>query len=265
VVRCAATSCAGFSSRMQPWKLIREHSCARASCWINRGVIAGFMTDKEFDIITFDCYGTLIDWESGIVDAFKSEAARERKVLEAGHIIDAYMSEELQVESNAYKPYRDVLAETESRVAARIGLNIATERAGFLAASLPDWQPFPDANPALIRLGRRFELGILSNIDDDPLAATRRHFDVDFRLVVTAEQVRSYKPGEAHFERALARIAGKRILHAAQSYFHDVIPATRLGIPVAWVNRHGGIIEEGGRRPTYEVRNLTELANLLGP
>jgi 2-haloacid dehalogenase/putative hydrolase of the HAD superfamily len=222
------------------------------------------MLKGDFDIITFDCYGALIDWENGIVSAFQSEAARDGLALDASDIISAYMAEEPAVESQQYRPYREVLAQTAHRVAARLGWKIELDRAGFLAASLPDWRPFPDTNAALERLARRFQLGILSNVDDDLLAATRRHFTVSFDLVVTAEQVKSYKPGLAHFREAMARAGGKRLLHAAQSYFHDMVPARELNIPVVWVNRKGERAAEGGPPPTYEVRDLAALADLLG-
>ncbi|HWP43326.1 MAG TPA: haloacid dehalogenase, partial [Blastocatellia bacterium] len=129
---------------------------------------------------------------------------------------------------------------------------------------VPAWTPFADTNAALERLASRFELGILSNIDDDILDATRKHFTVDFALVVTAEQVRSYKPGHAHFLEAKRRAGARRLLHAAQSYFHDVVPASQLGIPVVWVNRNAETIPEGGARPTYEVPDLASLAGTLG-
>jgi 2-haloalkanoic acid dehalogenase type II len=222
------------------------------------------MANRDFDMITFDCYGTLIDWENGIVTAFQSEAAKDDVEMKADDIVAAYGVEEPSVESRAYRSYRDVLGETARRVAARLGWNIAPERAGFLAASLPDWKPFTDTNAALERLASKYELGILSNIDDDLLAATRRHLTVSFDLIVTAQQVKSYKPAPAHFEQALARTAGKRLLHAAQSYFHDVVPTTRLGIPVVWVNRHGSPLEPRGPLPTHEVRTLTGLADLMG-
>ena len=219
---------------------------------------------EAFDIITFDCYGTLIDWEAGIISAFQSEAAKDRVELQGDQIIEAYAAEEPAVESASYLSYRQVLGETARRVAAKLEWDLLAERAGFLATSLPEWQPFPDTNPALERLARRYTLGILSNIDDDLLAATRRYFTVDFDLIVTAQQVRSYKPGLAHFKEALVRAGEKRLLHAAQSYFHDVVPASKLAIPVVWVNRKGSGIEPDGPVPTHEVRNLTELANLLG-
>ena len=221
------------------------------------------MAEQDFDLITFDCYGTLIDWEGGIVAAFQSEAARNGIELERGAIIEAYMALEPQVESDAYLPYSEVLARTATEVAARLGWQLSLEDAGFLPASLPAWQPFPDTNRALERLASQFQLGILSNIDDELLRATRRHFTVSFDLIVTAQQVQSYKPGHAHFLEARRRMGDKRWLHAAQSYFHDVIPASELQIPVAWVNRKGERATEGGPQPTYEVRNLAELADLL--
>lgn len=219
--------------------------------------------NTQFDIITFDCYGTLIDWEGGMVSAFTSEAARDGVTLEADQIVAAYMAEEPSVESGGYQPYREVLAETAHRVSVRLGWQLEPERAGFLAASLPDWKPFADTNAALERLARRYRLGILSNIDDDLLDGTRKHFSVSFDLIVTAQQVKSYKPGLAHFKEALARAGGKRWLHAAQSYFHDVVPASKLEIPVAWINRNGNHPESGGPLPTHEVRNLAEFADLL--
>jgi 2-haloalkanoic acid dehalogenase type II len=219
---------------------------------------------EPYDIITFDCYGTLIDWEAGIISAFQSEAAKDSVELRGDQIIEAYAAEEPLVESEHYRSYREVLCDTASRVAAKLGWNLPAERAGFLAASLPEWQPFPDTNPALERLARRFQLGILSNIDDDLLTATRKDFTVDFDLIITAQQVRSYKPGLAHFKEAIARAGEKRLLHAAQSYFHDVVPTRQLGIPVVWINRKGSRIVSGGPVPTHEVRTLAELANLLG-
>ncbi|HXG91712.1 MAG TPA: haloacid dehalogenase type II [Blastocatellia bacterium] len=222
------------------------------------------MTGNQFDLITFDCYGTLIDWEGGITRAFQEETARDKIQFNRDEIIASYMAEEPAVESERYRHYRDVLTETAARVAARLGWNISKDRARFLPESLPRWEPFADTNAALERLARRYRLGILSNTDDDLLAATRRHFTVDFDLIVTAEQVKSYKPCHAHFKEAIRRAGGKRILHAAQSYFHDIVPASELGLPVVWVNRKGEGADADGRKPTHEVKGLAELVELLG-
>ena len=221
------------------------------------------MMAEQIDIITFDCYGTLIDWEAGIIGAFQAEADKDGIELNGDQIIEAYAIAEPVIESGAYASYREVLGATALRVATKLGWDLAPERGTFLATSLPTWRPFPDTNPALERLARRYQLGILSNVDDELLTATRLYFPVDFDLIVTAQQVRSYKPGHAHFTEGLGRAGNRRLLHAAQSYFHDVVPACELQIPVVWVNRKGEIAA-ADHLPTHEVRNLTDLANLLG-
>lgn len=217
-----------------------------------------------FDIITFDCYGTLIDWEEGIVDAFAA-AMSDGVVLDRDAVIAAYAELEPVVEAEAYRSYQEVLAETARRVAKRLGWPLAPELASFLPKSLPRWQPFPDTNAALERLAAAgFRLGILSNVDDDLLTETRRHFTVPFELIVTAQQAGSYKPAHGHFLMARERIEGARWLHAAQSYFHDIVPARTLGIPCAWINRKAEA-PSGSVRPDHEFRTLTELADWLVP
>lgn len=218
---------------------------------------------QRYDIVTFDCYGTLVDWEGGIASAFLREAAEDGIVLERRRVLAAYHELEPQIEAVAYRAYRDVQAVTAMRVAQRLGWPLTADRALFLSESLPHWEPFPDTNAALRDLASAgHRLGILSNVDDDLLAETQRHFTVSFDVVVTAQQVRSYKPAHGHFEEARRRIGNARWLHAAQSFFHDVVPARALGIPVAWVNRKS---ERPARfvRPDLEVRNLTELAGAL--
>lgn len=218
---------------------------------------------RQYDIVTFDCYGTLIDWESGIVDAFQRAAREDGVELRREEILRAYAAAESVVEREQYRRYRDVLAEAASRTARSLGWPLAFERATFLANSLPNWRPFADTNPALERLREAgYRLGILSNVDDDLLLATRRHFTVGFDLIVTAQQVRSYKPAHGHFLTAREVIGAERWLHAAQSNFHDIVPGNALGIPTAWVNRHGRTALPGGA-PTYEVSDLKGLADLL--
>jgi 2-haloalkanoic acid dehalogenase type II len=219
---------------------------------------------RAYDVVTFDCYGTLIDWEDGIGSAFVREAAADGVALDPSRVLAAYHQVEPEVEASRYRPYHEVLSDTAMRVAERLGWKLSEERAKFLADSLPDWRPFPDVNPALVELVLAgYRLGILSNVDDDLLAETRRHFPVAFDVVVTAQRVRSYKPAHGHFLEARRRIGDGRWLHAAQSFFHDVIPAHALGIPVAWVNRKGEP-RSVDASPDAELRNLTELADWLG-
>ena len=216
-----------------------------------------------FDWITFDCYGTLIDWEHGIRKAFTRAAEADGLTIDPDALLAAYAATEPVVERERYRPYREVLGETAVRVAHSLGWPLPRERARFLAESLPSWKPFADTNPALTKLrAAGCKLGILSNIDDDLLAATRRHFDVDFDLVITAGQVQSYKPAAPHFVAARERIGGARWLHAAQSNFHDIVPANAMGIPTAWINRRGQNALAGGV-PTYHFRNLAELAEAM--
>jgi 2-haloalkanoic acid dehalogenase type II len=200
----------------------------------------------RYEVITFDCYGTLIDWESGIRAAFESAG------VDGDAALRKYAEIEPQVERD-YRPYRDVLREAGSRIAPGVRL----------AESLPGWKPFSDTNPALERLRLAgIRLGILSNVDDDLLAETRKHFTVDFDVIVTAQQVRSYKPAHGHFLEARKRIGNAKWLHAAQSNLHDIVPANQLRIPNAWINRHRERPLPGGN-PTYEFANLTELADAM--
>jgi 2-haloacid dehalogenase/putative hydrolase of the HAD superfamily len=217
---------------------------------------------RPYDIVTFDCYGTLIDWDSGIAGAFARAVAETGGRLDPRRVLEAYEEIEPVVEAERYRSYREVLTESARRVAAQLGWELPETKVGFLAESLPFWIPFPDTNAALERLFRAgYQLGILSNVDDDLLAGTRKHFTVPFDLIVTAQQVRSYKPAPGHFLTARERIGGKRWLHAAQSHFHDVTPARRHGVPVAWINRKRQV--RGEPRPDREVYTLTELADWL--
>ena len=213
---------------------------------------------RDFDIVTFDCYGTLIDWESGIADAFLKTTGLPRE-----DVIRTHAAIEPVVEREQYLPYRDVLTETALRVAQTLGKPVSDGT--FLPQSLPSWKPFADTNPALERLREAgYRLGILSNVDDDLLAETQRHFTVEFELIITAQQVRSYKPAPGHFLAAQQRIGSARWLHAAQSNFHDIVPVNAMNVPTAWVNRRGQTPLPGGI-PTYEVRDMAGLADLLAP
>lgn len=220
------------------------------------------MKKQPFDVITFDCYGTLIDWEGGISDAFlhaaATETAAEGRTPAREEIVDAYAEVEPLVQQERYRSYGDVLAETARRVAGRFGWQ--TDGA-FLPESLPRWTPFPDTNAALGRLrAAGYELGILSNTDDDLIAATCRHFTVAFDLVITAQQIGSYKPAPGHFLAARERLAGRRWLHAAQSDFHDIVPANGLAIPNAWINRKHETALPGGI-PRYEYADMASFAD----
>lgn len=222
------------------------------------------MLKRDFEYITFDCYGTLIDWETGIARACMKAGAAAGVEVAREEVLRLHAEIEPQVQAGSYRSYREVLTETAKQMAQRLAWTLDKSRAGFLAETLPSWQPFPDTNPALGRLATAgFKLGILSNIDDDLLEGTLRHLPAKFDVVITAQRIRSYKPAHAHFLEARKRLGEARWLHTAQSYFHDVEPAVALGIPVVWVNRKRERAPAQAR-PDAEVSTLTELADLLG-
>jgi 2-haloalkanoic acid dehalogenase type II len=168
------------------------------------------------------------------------------------------------IQARAFQTYRQVLSEAAVETAGRLGWSIDRETARFLPESLPSWSPFGDSNAVLDRLAKQgLTLGMLSNVDEDLLAGTRRHLSVEFDVIVTAQQVGSYKPAHGHFRRAAEIIGERRWLHVAQSYFHDIEPAFDLGIPSVWVNRKDER-PSGKARPTGEVRDLFGLLNWLG-
>jgi len=210
------------------------------------------------DIITFDCYGTLIDWEKGISRAFVAAASTDGKKIDARKVLELYARTEPEVEADAYRSYADVLRETSLSIARELGWKPSNPN--FLVESLPGWEPFADTNDALHRLVEAgVRLGILSNIDDDLLEETRKHLSAPFELIITAQQVGSYKPSEGHFQEARKLIGADRWLHAAQSNFHDIVPARALGINNAWINRKGEKALPGGQ-PDHEFQDLDKLA-----
>src|SRR5215831_13826386 len=222
----------------------------------------------QFEVITFDCYGTLIDWESGIRNAFRSmiqETGASPGLAEEALL--HYEGEERRIEH--MKPhllYHQVLARTALAISRKMGWNLTESDSSFLARDLPNWIPFADTNPALQRLARNHALGILSNIDNDLLAGTLRHLKAKFDILVTAENVKSYKPAFAHFEKAHELIGERSWVHVAGSQYHDIEPAATLGIRAVWVNRKGArLLRDYPEDQVSQVEDLSQLADQLGP
>jgi 2-haloacid dehalogenase len=219
---------------------------------------------KDPRFVTFDCYGTLIDWESGVYDAFQKEADRDGFTIDRNALIPRFLEIQSEIQRGSYELYAEVLRRTAVRVAKELGWDLEPSRSNFLPNSVPSWQAFRETNAQLDRFGKKFEIGILSNIDDKLLGATRRHFRVDFDLVVTAQQVRSYKPDPAHFKECARRIGGKSgWVHIGSGYETDVEPCLKMKVPVIWVNRHGQQLESGQKKPTEEVKTFRDAAKLL--
>lgn len=222
---------------------------------------------QNYDVVSFDCYGTLIDWEDGVRKAFERLLG---KTLVSGSMDDArlfelYEQEERKIEAaTPFRRYREVMQMSAENAAKKLGKEIRPGSRDTFEEELPKWKPFPETNPALERIAVNHQLGILSNIDDDLFEKTVRHFTVPFTIVVTAQRVRSYKPNPRHFEEAKRMIgSNKRWLHVASSLYHDITPASALGIPAVWVNRRGLRSEERRDHIVTEVGSLTELADWL--
>ncbi len=228
---------------------------------------------SRFGVLTFDCYGTLIDWENGILGFFRSLLGRHGKALGDDEILEIYAELESEAERGEYVTYRDVLRSVAHGFGLRLDFPVTPAEADALPASLPDWRPFPDTVDALRRLKTRFQLAVISNTDDDLFAGTAKRLEVPFDFVITAQQVRSYKPSLNNFRQAITRIGRpqEQILHCAQSWFHDVAPARSLGLATVWVNRRAGKATPWGAsvpseaRPDLEVPDLKTLAALAVP
>ncbi|PXY35453.1 HAD family hydrolase [Prauserella flavalba] len=194
----------------------------------------------EYDALSFDCYGTLIDWETGIAAVIGPWARRFDAALTDEQLLVTYAAEEARVaREQPALPYPDVLAEAFRGVGERLGHPVGDEDAARLGASVPDWPAFGDSHDALMALRRRFKLIILSNVDRESFEGSRRRLGVRFDHVITAQDVGSYKPAQRNFDvlTGYARGEGLRLLHVAQSVFHDHVPARRAGLPGVWINR----------------------------
>ena len=212
----------------------------------------------QVDVLTFDCYGTLIDWEAGISSALLAMLGAHGVQATAEDVLATYGGHEAQLEAGPYRAYRDVLALAMTALGTDYGVEpTASEMAAF-GGSVGDWPAFPDSADALRRLHERFRLGVITNCDDDLFAASSRRLGVTFDWVVTAQQARRYKPNPRGFELAFERIGlpTSRILHVAQSLFHDHVTAKRLGLATVWVNRRQGRAGTGATPPANATPDL---------
>jgi 2-haloacid dehalogenase len=219
---------------------------------------------KDIKWVTTDCYGTLIDWEKGLGDAFRREAERDGFSFDEGPFLERFFEVQAEIMSGSYELYAEVLRRTAVKVAKEIGWELEPSRAQFVPDSVAYWPPFREANAAMDRLAGRYDVGIVSNIDDKLLGVSRRHLRTDLDIVVTAQQVRSYKPDEAHFRECARRLGGKKgWVHIASGYDADVAPLLKMKVPVIWVNRHGEKLD-GRKKADAEVKTFRAAAAKLG-
>ena len=204
------------------------------------------MNLADYDALSFDCYGTLIDWEAGMSSVLAPWAREVGLDLTDEELLLVYAENEVPVErENPTALYPTILAESFRRIGASLGVEVSDEWAERLGASVPSWPAFPDSHAALASLGRDYKLIIVSNVHRNGFAASNARLGVTFDKVITAEDVGAYKPAPNHFEALDAALAElnlprERLLHVAQSLFHDHVPAKRYGLASVWINRRHG-------------------------
>lgn len=223
-----------------------------------------------FDVLTFDCYGTLIDWETGLLAALRAQLGDAVVGVPDDDLLEAFGAVEHEAES-PYQPYRAVLEQSLRELGARYGTQPTEAQQDAFAASVGDWPAFPDSPGALARLQARFRVAAITNCDDDLFAGSAARLGVTFDELVTAQQAGAYKPDERPFLLAFERLGvpRERILHVAQSLWHDHVPAERLGLTSVWINRRAGRPGAGATPPAhaspdFELPDLRSLADLLG-
>jgi 2-haloacid dehalogenase len=227
----------------------------------------------SFKALTFDCYGTLIDWDRGISDLVRPWLLEMQSAVPPDLVVSTFAL--MQATHQQVRPtllYPEVLRRTWRDIEEQFGWDESAERADEFAHSVGGWKPFPDTVESLRYLSRSYKLGILSNVDNASIARTLKLLEVPFLTVVTAEDVKSYKPGLSHFEEAVRRFATagiqkSEILHVAQSKHHDVIPGRQFGLTTVWVNRRYGKKGTGATlaasaEPDLTVNSLAELVAL---
>ncbi|MCP3976672.1 MAG: haloacid dehalogenase type II [bacterium] len=223
-----------------------------------------------YDTLSFDCYGTLIDWDAGIVEALQPLFALNVTHLDPVAQLEIFGRHESALQqADPTAGYTTILRRVHQAVAAESGLKTTPQLDAAFGDSVADWPAFEDSHDALARLATRYRLVILSNIDDQSFAASARHLGVEFDAVYTAQTIGSYKPDPANFEYLLRRESGYRVLHVAQSLFHDHAPAKAAGMDTVWIDRGSG--EAGGATPpapgaTYDMRfeSMADFADAAG-
>ena len=225
---------------------------------------------NDIEWISFDCYGTLVDWETGISSVVSSSLESYGIQKTNPEILELFADVEPVVQSSgAFKEYRVVLREVMTLIGDRLGIRVVEDDVDCLSASLPHWPVFPDAGPALHTLKQRYKLAIISNVDDDLFAGSARALGVEFGAVITSQQANAYKPNSRSFELAetVMGVDKARWLHVGESLYHDIEPANRLGIRSVWVNRadRGGGTRQTNAKPDLTVPDLAALAGILVP
>ena len=221
----------------------------------------------KIQVLTFDCYGTLIDWETGISGALSLLLAKHGLTIDAKSLLQMYAKHELTERNKPYQSYRILLRNVVTSIFSEFKLKASTNEQDFLSQSIESWPPFTDTVKSLNFLQKKYKLGVISNIDNDLFETSYSKMQIPFNWIVTAEQAQSYKPNLAPFTLALETIPypKENILHVAESNYHDIAPAKHLGIKTVWIRRQeiSNATLSSSINPDMEIRDLEHLCTLL--
>ena len=225
---------------------------------------------ERFQWLSFDCYGTLVDWETGISDAVSDVLSSRDILMSRSEILALFAEVEPQIQQGGrYLEYRRVLRRVVAMIGIKLDVQFSESEMNCLVNTIGSWPVFPDTRDSLRSMKQRYNLAIISNVDDDLFAPTAEVLEVELDVVVTAQQCGSYKPDHRNFDVALERmgIEKDRWLHIGESLYHDIAPANELGIASVWVNRghgkEGGATRPTDARPDLEVHDLASLVRAM--
>jgi len=220
----------------------------------------------DYKVISFDCYGTLVDWKQGVLKALFSLLDEFQIEMTQEEIFSLFLELDAEIESNSYQSYKKILMDIMSGFSVKLGLNLREDDLLLLSKSLPDWPVYSDTVASLSALKKRYKLAVISNVDNDLFEKTNKKLGIEFDYIITAEDLRSYKPSHNNFIKALEIFDVKKenLLHCAQSYYHDIEPCIQLGIDNVWINRYDEVRSEsqfGGMGKEY--KSLGDLSGWL--
>lgn len=224
------------------------------------------MDYQKIRLLSFDCYGTLIDWKESVLSILKSFFKDSPLSFSREELFRAFLEADRKMITDSYLPYREILAQVIELMAEDLRFSIDPASRYLLSDRFSEWTPFSDTIQSLKKLKQKFQLAIISNVDDELFSISNSLLEVEFDFIVTAQQLGSYKPDHRNFEKALEvfGIEKEEHLHVAQSIYHDIVPANQLGLNKVWVNRYAEPERiDPIEYPDLEVPDLQSLVRIL--
>ena len=224
------------------------------------------MEFSNIQLLSFDCYGTLVDWKNSVLDLLETCMLANNVNISREELFEIFLQEDRKMITEEYRSYREILAQIMDGITGQLGIKSGRANRNLLSDQFNEWFPFPDTVENLKKLGKQFKLAIISNVDDDLFSITNLMLEVEFDHIVTAQQLGSYKPSALNFEEALERfqLDCSQIMRVAQSIHHDIVPSNKLDWNNVWVNRYGESERtDPDEFPNLEVPDLASLVRII--